>query len=320
MKMLLLFALAVVASANASAQQDFPARPVRIIVGFPPGGSSDVSARLVADHMKDEWKQAVIVENKPGASGTIAAAYVAAAPADGYTLLHLGPGTHAISSAMYPKLSYDAVQSFVGVGQIAVSPFVLVVSASSGFKALPDLLEAARAKPGQLSYGSSGSGAGPHLVAEIIAAATGTKFLHVPFKGAAPATAAAVAGQVDFAMVDSASAIAHVKSGRLRALAVSTEQRSPLYPDVPTVSEGGVRGFAYPSSVGISAPAGTPEATVRKINAALNRALANDAIRERLNGLGFVAAPMSPEEFGTFVSGEVRKYGKVVRDLGLKID
>jgi tripartite-type tricarboxylate transporter receptor subunit TctC len=293
---------------------------VRIVVGFPPGGSSDVSARLVAERMSEEWKQPVLVENKPGAGGTIAAAFVAAAPADGYTLLHLGPGTHAISAALYQKLPYDAVKSFTGVGQIAVSPFVVVVSSSSALKSMQDLLELARSKPGQVSYASSGSGAGPHLVTEVIASATGVKLLHVPFKGAAPATAAAVAGQVDFATVDSASAIPHVQGGRLRALAVTTPARSPLYAGVPTVSEAVAPGFSYPSSVGISAPAGTPRETVQKINGALNRALANEGVRSRLQGLGFEAAPMSADEFDRFVAGEVRRYGKVVRDLGLKLD
>jgi tripartite-type tricarboxylate transporter receptor subunit TctC len=316
-------ALTVLAACGAWADamaQAFPARPVRIVVGFPPGGSSDVSARLVAERMADEWKQPVIIQNKAGAGGTIAAAFVAAAPADGYTLLHLGPGTHAISSAMYQNLSYDAVKSFTGVGQIAVSPFVMVTSAESKTRTIKELLDLARSKPGQVSYGSTGSGAGPHLVTEVVAAGTGVKFLHVPFKGAAPATAAALAGQVDFAMVDSASAIPHVQSGRLRALAVTTAVQSPLYRGVPTVAEAGVAGFAYPSSVGISAPAATPRDVVLRINAALNRALANENVRSRLNGLGFEAAPMGAEEFDSFVAGEVRKYTKVVRDLGLKLD
>src|SRR5688572_679658 len=153
----LVFLLLANAHALAQPAADFPNRAVRMVVGFPPGGSSDVSARLVAERMSDEWKQPVIVENKPGAGGTIAAAFVAAAPPDGYTLLHLGPGTHAISSAMYPNLSYDAVKSFIGVGQIAVSPFVMVVSSTSNVKSLKELLNLARAKPGQVSYASSGS-------------------------------------------------------------------------------------------------------------------------------------------------------------------
>jgi tripartite-type tricarboxylate transporter receptor subunit TctC len=315
--------LLLLANAQALAQpvaEAFPNRTVRMVVGFPPGGSSDVSARLVAERMSEEWKQPVIVDNKPGAGGTIAAAFVAAAPADGYTLLHVGPGTHAITSALYKDLPYDALKSFSGVGQIAVSPFVIVVGASSGVKSLKELLDLARAKPGLVSYGSSGSGAGPNVVTEIIALSTGVRFLHVPYKGAAPAAAAVLAGQVDFAMVDSASAIAHVQGGKLRALAVTTAQPSPLYPDVPTVAQAAVPGFAYPSSVGFLVPAGTPREVIVKINGALGRALANDAVRNRLSGLGFDAAPMAPDEFDAFMAEEVRKYTKVVRDLGLKLN
>ena len=312
--------LLVLASAQAQTPIDFPSRTVRIVVGFPPGGSSDVSARLVAERMSDEWKQPVVIDNKPGAGGTIAAAFVAAAPADGYTLLHVGPGTHAITSVLYKDLSYDALKSFAGVGQIAISPFVVVVNASSSVKSMKELLELAKAKPGQVSYASSGSGAGPNVVTEIVALATSVQFLHVPFKGAAPATAAALAGQVDFAMVDSASAIPHVQGGRLRALAVTTAQASPLYRGVPTVAESALPGFAYPSSVGFLAPAGTPREVILRINAALGRALANETVRSRLNGLGFDAAPMTPDEFDAFMAGEVRKYTKIVRDLGLKLN
>jgi len=319
---ILFFIPALLASWIALGQvaADFPTRPVKIVVGFPPGGSSDISARIVAEKMSEEWKQPVIVENRTGAGATIAAAYVAAAPADGYTLLHLGPGTHAISFAMYPSLSYDAIRSFTGVAQIATSPFVVVVGGASVVKSLQELLDLAKSKPGQVSYGSSGSGAGPHLVTEVIASAAGVRFLHIPFKGAAPATAAAVAGQVDFATVDSASALPHIPAGRLRALAVTTANPSPLYKGVPTVGASGVAGFAYPSSVGISAPAGTPREIVQKINAVIGRALVNEGVRSRLAALGFEAAPMTPEQFDSFVGLEVTKYAKVVRDLGLKLD
>jgi tripartite-type tricarboxylate transporter receptor subunit TctC len=317
---ILICALLAHSHAFAQAAGEFPAKAVRIVVGFPPGGSSDVSARLVAEKMSEEWKQPVFVENRAGAGGTIAAAFVAASPADGYTLLHVGPGTHAITSALYKDLPYDALKSFTGVGQIATSPFVIVVNASSGVTSMKELLELARSKPGRVSYGSSGSGAGPNVVTEIIALSTGVRFLHVPFKGAAPAAAAVLAGQVDFAMADSASAIAHVQSGKLRALAVTTVIPSPLYRGVPTVAEAAVPGFAYPSSVGFLAPAGTPREVVLRINAALGRALGDEAVRSRLNGLGFDAAPMTPDEFDAFMAGEVRKYTKIVKDLGLKLD
>lgn len=310
------------ATVPASAQDagSFPNRPVKIIVGFPPGGSSDITARIVAERMSAEWKQPVVVENKPGAAATIAATYVASAPADGYTILHLGPGTHAISAATYKNLTYDPVKSFAGIGQIGVSPFVLVAPPSSPFKSLKQIIDAAKAKPGQISYGSTGSGGGPNLVTEVIARSSGVKFLHVPYKGAAPAAAAAVAGEVNFATVDSTSAIPYVNSGKLRALAVTTAKRSELFKGVPTVAEAAVPGFAYPSSVGLAAPAGTPPEVILKINTALNHALAEPAVRERLEALGFEAAPMSPEEFNAFLASEVAKYRKVVRELGLKVD
>jgi tripartite-type tricarboxylate transporter receptor subunit TctC len=316
----LVFGFLACAQAFGQRVDPYPSKPVRIVVGFPPGGSSDVSARLVAEKMSEEWRQPVLVENKAGAGGTIAAALVAAAPADGYTILHVGPGTHAITSALYKNLPYDALRGFTGIGQIATAPFVVVVSAGSSVKSMKELLDLARSRPGQISYGSTGSGAGPNIVTEIVALSTGVRFLHVPFKGAAPAVAAALAGHVHFAMADSASAIAHVQDGRLRALAVTTERRSPLYRDVPTIAETAVPGFAYPSSVGFIAPAGTPHEVVGRFNAALGRALANDEVRNRLNRLGFDASPMTPEEFDAFIAGEVRKYTKIVKDMGLRLD
>jgi tripartite-type tricarboxylate transporter receptor subunit TctC len=321
-KQILCFALTACLASPALGDEatEFPNRTVKIVVGFPPGGSSDVTARIVAERMSEEWKQPVIVENKPGAAATIAAAFVASAPADGYTLLHLGPGTHAISAATYKNLTYDAVKSFVGVGQIAVSPFVVVVNRDSPVQSMKELLNSAKSRPGQVSYASSGSGGGPNLVTEVVASSAGVKFLHVPYKGAGPAAAAAVAGQVDFAMVDSASAIPYIRAGRLRALAVTTARRSDLFGDVPTIAEAAVPGFAYPSSVGIAAPAATARQIVVKINAALNRALAQEAVRDRLKALGFEAAAMGADEFNTFLAEEVRKYGKVVLDLGLKSD
>lgn len=302
-----------------AAQTDFPGRPVRIVVGFPPGGSSDVSARLVAERMSAEWKQPVIIENRPGASGTIGAAAVAASAADGYTLLHIGAGTHGITSALYQNLSYDALKSFTGVGQIGIAPFAIVTSANSSLKSMRDLIDAARSKPGQISFASSGSGTAPHLITEVVASAAGVKFLHVAYKGTAPSAAAAMSGEVDFTVVDSASALPHVRSGRLRALAITTAQRSSIYPGVPTVAET-APGFAYPSSVGLAAPAGTPREVVQKINAALNRALAHESVREKLKGLGFEAAPMSADEFDAFVASEVDRYSKLIRTLGLKVE
>lgn len=314
--------LAMIAGTQAAAQtaaQAFPSRPVRIIVPFPPGGSSDGSARVVAERMSEEWKQPVIIENKAGAGTTIGAAFVATAPPDGYTLLLIGPGTHAASSALYKNLSYDAVKSFAGVGQMASAPFVVVVNSSSKIGSMKELIELARSRPGQVTYSTSGSGAGPHLVTEMIALATGVKLLHVPFKGSAPATLALLGGQVDFSMADT-SAMPHIQSGKLRGLAVTTAKPSLLFRGVPTLAEAGIPGVEYLLATGLLAPAGTPREVISKINAAIGRALADEDVQRRLNGLGFEATQKTADEFDAFVASEVAKYTKIVRDIGLKLD
>lgn len=305
-------------AAAPAADLKFPDRPVKIVVPFPPGGSSDISARLVAERMSDEWKQPVIIENRAGAGTTIGAAYVAAAAPDGYTLLLVGPGTHATSSALYKSLSYDAVKSFSAVGMIGRAPFAIVVNAASDVKTMKQLIDRARSKPGSVSYSSSGAGAGPHLVTEILAQSTGVQFLHVPFKGSAPATTALLAGQVDFSTAD-ASAVQYVKTGKMRALAVTTERPSPVFPGVPPIAET-APGFSYPLTVGLLAPASTPPEVVSRINGALNRALANGAVQARLMSLGFEPAPMSPDQFQAFMQGEVQRYAKIVHEIGLKLD
>src|SRR5207249_7347412 len=213
----------------------------------------------------------------------------------------------ATASAVYRNLSYDAVNSFAAVGLIGIAPFVVVVSSASSLTTMKELIELARSRPGQVSYSSSGTGAGPHLITEVIALSTGVRFLHVPFKGSAPATTALLAGQVDFSMAD-ASAIPHLESGKMRALAVTTASPSPLFRGVPTIAEGAVPGFEYPLTVGIAAPAGTPREMILKINGALNRALANEEVRRRLNAVGFEAAPTTADQFDEFLAAEVRKY------------
>ncbi len=316
------FCFATLVSTQAPAQgpaQTFPNKPMRIIVPFPPGGSSDGSARVVAERLSDEWKQPVLIENKPGAGSTIGAAFVAAAPPDGYTLLLVGPGAHGISSALYNNLSYDAVKSFAGVGQLASAPFVVVVNSSSNVNSMKELIDLARRKPGQVTYSSSGSGSGPHLVTEMIALATGVRLLHVPFKGSAPATLALLGGQVEFSMADT-SAMPHIQSAKLRGLAVTTARPSPLFRGVPTLAEAGIPGVEYLLTTGILAPAGTPRDVILKINAAIGRALANEDVQHRLNGLGFEAAPSTADKFDAFLASEVRKNTKIVRDIGLKLD
>jgi len=311
--------LALVAAASTAVAQPFPSRPVKIIVPFPPGGSADAAARIIAEKTSEEWKQPVLVENKPGAGTTIAAAFVAGSVPDGYVLYLTGPISHAVSAALYKNLGYDAVSSFAAVARLASAPFILVVHPSVKANSVRELIELARARPGALTYASSGSGAAPHLAAEMLASMTGTKFVHVPFKGTAPALVALLGGQVDFQIADVA-AIPHVRAGKLRALAVTTARPSALVPGVPSVAESGVPGFDVPSATGILAPAGTPREIVARINAAINRALATGEVRQRLNAQGFEAAPATPEEFAAFLASEVRKYARIIQEAGVRID
>ena len=311
--------LALVAAASTAVAQPFPSRPVKIIVPFPPGGSADAAARIIAEKTSEEWKQPVLVENKPGAGTTIAAAFVAGSAPDGYVLYLTGPISHAVSAALYKNLGYDAVSSFAAVARLASAPFILVVHPSVKANSVRELIELARARPGALTYASSGSGAAPHLAAEMLASMTGTKFVHVPFKGTAPALVALLGGQVDFQIADVA-AIPHVRAGKLRALAVTTARPSALVPGVPSIAESGVPGFDVPSATGILAPAGTPREIVARINAAINSALATGDVRQRLNAQGFEAAPATPEEFAAFLASEVRKYARIIQEAGVRID
>jgi tripartite-type tricarboxylate transporter receptor subunit TctC len=299
--------------------QPFPNKMVKIVVGFGPGGSSDVAARLIAERLGDEWKQPVVVENRPGAGTTIGAAYVASSAPDGYTLLLISPGTHGTSGALYKNLSYDVVKSFTGIGLIATAPFVVVVPESSPIKSMKDLIERARANPGKITYSTGGAGTGPHLVTEVIAQATGAQFLHIPFKGSAEATTALLGQQVDFSMADS-SASPYVKSGKMRGLAVTTSTQSDLFKGIPTVAETAIANFSYPLSVGLAAPAGTPPDVIAKINESLNRALANEETRKSLVNLGFEPHTDTPQQFGELLAGEAAKYRKIVNDIGLKMN
>ncbi len=307
------------ASSKASAQSAaaFPQRTVKIVVGFAAGGSSDSAARILAGRLGADWGRPVIVENKPGAGATLGAAAVAAAPPDGYTLLLIAPGTHAVSAALYPNLAYDPLKSFASVGQVAIAPFFVLVNASSPIRSLKDLIDKARARPGELSYSSSGNGAGPHLVSESISSAAGIKTLHVPYNGTAPAVLALLSGQVDFAVADM-SALPHVDAGKLRVLAVTTAKRLALMPQVPTLGEAGVPGLEYTLTVGLVAPAGTPPVVLETLNASVSRALAHEEVQRKLAALGYEAAPTTVDGFGAILASDLKKYTAIVRQIGLK--
>ena len=313
---LVVFAVVPLATAVA---QNYPAKPVRVIVPFPPGGSADAASRSMAEKLSGLWGQPVVLEHKPGAGTTIAAAYVAASPPDGYTILFCGAISHAASANLYRNLSYDAVKSFAPLGTISLSPFILVVNPNMKAGSVRELVELARARPGELNYASSGNGASPHLAAEMFARAAGIRMVHIPFKGMAPALAALMSGEVDLTFADVA-VMPQVRSGRLRALAVTTAKPSPLVPGVPTLGDSGVAGVDVPSVAGFIAPAGTPRETISFINASMGKALASNDLRERLIALGFEPFESSPEEFGAFLAAEVRRYAQVIRDAGIRVD
>ena len=314
-----LISLAAVLLAASAFAQTYPAKAVRVIVPFPPGGSADAASRSMSEKLSGLWGQPVVLEHKPGAGTTIAAAYVAASPPDGYTILFCGAISHAASANLYRNLSYDAVKSFAPLGTIALSPFILVVNPGVKATSVRDLIELARAKPGALNYASSGNGASPHLAAEMLARATGIQMVHVPFKGMQPALVALLAGEVDLTFADVA-VMPLVRSGKLKALAVTTAKPSPLVPGVPTLGEAGVAGVEIPSVAGFIAPARTPHETVTFINASMSRALASSDLRERLIAIGFEPLDSKPEDFGAFLAAEVRRYAQVIRDAGIKVD
>jgi len=317
--LLALVSAAIVLQAGAAFPQSYPAKPVRVIVPFPPGGSADAASRSMAEKLSGLWGQPVVLEHKPGAGTTIAAAYVAASAPDGYTILFCGAISHAASANLYRDLSYDAVKSFAALGTIALSPFILVVNPNVKAGSVRELVELAKAKPGALNYASSGNGASPHLAAEMFARATGIRMVHVPFKGMQPALLSLLAGEVDLTFADVA-VMPLVRSGKLRALAVTTAKPSPLVPGVPTLGDAGVAGVEIPSVAGFIAPARTPRETVAFINASMSKALASDDLRERLIAIGFEPFDSKPEEFGAFLAAEVQRYARVIRDAGIRID
>jgi tripartite-type tricarboxylate transporter receptor subunit TctC len=313
---LLLGALVLAGTPQAAHAQDYPNRVVRLIIPFPPGGSSDATARVLADALGKLWQQRVIVENKPGAGTTVGAAFVASSDPDGYTI-YLNSVSHAIVPSLYDNLRYDPLKSFEPVSRIAQSPILLVVHPSSGTKTLEELLAAARAKPGQLNYGSPGVGASPHLAAEMMIAAAKIKVQHVPFNGAGPLSNAMLGKVVDFGFTDIA-ALPLVKEGTLKALAVTSLERLPDIPDVPTLNETVQKGFEVLNWNSILAPAGTPREIVDFLNRSLVRILETPEVKRIFAAQGFQAVPSTPAELGELIASDIKKFKAVVDEAGIK--
>jgi tripartite-type tricarboxylate transporter receptor subunit TctC len=300
--------------------QNYPAKPVKMVVPFPPGGSLDIAGRLIAQRLTDAWGQAVVVENKPGAGGNIGADFVAKSPPDGYTILLGALSTHAVNPSLYAKMPYDAAKDFAPITLIAITPNVLVVNAASPVNNVKEFIAYAKANPGKLAFGSGSNGSAGHLAGELFKVETGTDAVHVPFKGGAPATQALLAGDTQFMFDNLANAMAQVKAGKLKALAVTTAERSKLVPELPTMAEAGLPGFDISTWYGFFAPAGTPPAIVAKWNAEVTKILNAPDVRAKLMADGAEPAPNTPEQFAQMIARELAKYARIVKMSGAKVD
>lgn len=297
----------------AAHAQGWPARPLKLVVNFPPGGASDVLARALAAPLQDMLGQPVVVENKSGSSGVLGGAAVAKAAADGYTLLMSSGAMLSVTPHLYDKLPFDPMKDLVPISAVARVGVYLVVPADSPHRDWPAFLADLRLHPGERSYGSPGTGSAPHLAAELMKSLTGTQAVHVPYRGAAPALNDLLGGQLDF-LFDPGTAIPHIRAGRLRLLAVGSPQRSPLFPEVPTLAERGLPGFDADTVFGLYAPAGTPPAMVQRLGDAVTRILATPALRERISALGGEAAPLNAAEFAARMAADGRRFGALIRE------
>jgi len=317
--LILLAAIALVAPPMAGAQA-YPSRPVKLVVPFPPGGSLDIAGRLIAQRLTEMWGQAVVVENKPGAGGNIGADFVAKSTPDGYTILLGALSTHAVNPNLYAKMPYDAVKDFAPITLIATTPNVLVVNAATPVGNVREFIAWTRANPGKLAFGSGSNGSAGHLAGELYKVDTGTDAVHIPFKGGAPATQALLAGDTQFMFDNLANAMAQVKAGKLKALAVTTAERSKLVPELPTMAEAGLPGFDISTWYGLFAPAGTPAAIVGKWNADVTKILTTPDVRAKLMADGAEPAPDTPEQFAQMISRELAKYARIIKASGAKVD
>jgi tripartite-type tricarboxylate transporter receptor subunit TctC len=315
-KSLVVGALAVLLAAPAAAQ-DYPSRPVKIIVSYAPGGSNDVVARVIAPELQKELGQSFIVENRAGASGTIGADMVAKSPTDGYTLF-MGAGAHALAPSLFKKLPYDITKDFAPISLAATSTYVLALNPSVPAATVPELIALLKSKPGQLNYASAGKGPPLHLAAELFKSKTGTDIVHVPYGGDTPALNDLLAGTVQLAFMSVASTAPQIRAGKLRALAVTSARRSDALPDLPTLGELGIAGYDVGTWWGLLAPAGTPDAVVGKLNAAMRKAVALPQTKERFAPLGLDPRSDSPTEFAAFIKEEVVRYAAIAKIAGIE--
>jgi tripartite-type tricarboxylate transporter receptor subunit TctC len=314
-------ALAVLAwAAPLCMAADYPNRPVRLVVPYPPGGGNDTLARLFGQKLTDRWNQQVVIDNRPGAGTTIGAQLVARAAADGYTLLLSSIATHALAPALYSKPGYDPVKDFDPITTLAVAPTLCVAAPSVAVKSIKELIAAAKAKPDEIRFASGGNGTTPHIAGEVFKAVTGVQMTHVPYKGGGPAHIDLMAGRVQVMFDTAASASPHVRAGKMRALAIGLPKRYPDLPDVPTFAEAGLAQYNVDSWYSLHAPAGTPKAVVAKIHQDIVAILGAQDIRDRLRQLVSTPGGLAPAAFGAYVEDEFARYGKIIRATGTRID
>ncbi len=306
-------------SAVTAMAQGFPNKPVKLIVTYPPGGSSDLMARIMGQKLNEHWGQPVIIESKPGAAGSIGMEFAARQPADGYTFVigNLGP---ASVNPLISKLPYSMDKDFIPVALTATGPNILVVPANSPFKTLNELVSAARAKPGTLNFATSGPGSMSHLAGELMMRQGNIKMAAIPYKGGGLAVIDVIAGQVQMIVSDALPVAQHLKSGKLRPLAITSAKRSPLFPEIPTFAEGGLQGIAAVNWWGVFLPTGVPQAIVNQYHAALVKVMADPDLKEKFAGLGVEAHASTQEEFRNFLASEKAMYTKLIADNNIKAD
>jgi tripartite-type tricarboxylate transporter receptor subunit TctC len=315
---LLAFLVGGVAAAQAQ-QQDYPTRPVRLVVPYAPGGTTDILARIIAERFQPVFGQPLVVDIRPGAGGTIGSDHVAKAPADGYTILIGGPGTHATAQALYPNLSYDQQRDFAPISMVASLPNLVVVNPTLPVRSIAELIAHARANPGRLHYGSAGNGTTTHLSGELFRLLTGAEIVHVPYRGSGAALIDLQGGQIQLMFENLPGAIGFAREGRLRGLAVTSPRRAPAAPDLPTVEEAGVPGYSVLSWFVLVAPAATPRPIVARLNEGARRILDDPAVRQRVAELGAETIAGTPEEAAAVLAAETERWNRVIRDAGIRI-
>lgn len=318
LRMALLPVILAAGAAPALAQQGYPVKPIRLIVPLAPGGPSDILARTMGQKLTESLKQAVIVENRTGAGGTIGIDYAAKSAPDGYTILLVAVATYTINANLYPKLPYDPLKDLTPVTILAGAPYILAVHPSLPVRTLKELVALDKARPGELNYSSGGAGTGPHLASEVLKANTGMTTVHIAYKGAGPALTDLVAGHVQFQLANMIASLPLVKSGRLRAIAVSGARRSRALPDVPTIGESGVAGFEEVGGHMIMIPARTPREIVERLHQELIKVLRQPEVKSRLEGEGAEIFGTPPDQAAAIIRSEIQKWGPVIRRLGLK--